>query len=264
MKFRASFVLIMALSLFGCVPKYAGNPADEPAKPKINIDEMVYVPEGDFIMGSNPDDEKRGIDVGLDELPQRKVYLKAYYIDKYEITNMQFKRFVDATRHRTPFDWKDGNYPQGEGYLPVAHIDWHDADAYCKWADKRLPTEAEWEKAARGADGRIYPWGDVYDKNKANTKDWDRERIDVGSLPGGASPYGAMDMAGNVWEWTADWYNPYPGSSLVRETFGETHKVTRGGAWNSRGNLARTNERFPRPPDESYQCFVGARCVKDP
>ncbi len=258
---KSCLVIILVIFLSGCVSGYKDriNPDREQAR----FDSMVYVPEGEFIMGSNPDDEKRGIYVGLDELPQRKVFLKGYYIDKYEVTTDLYKKFVDTTGNKTPFDWKDGNYPEGEGYLPVAHIDWYDADAYCKWAGKRLPTEAEWEKAARGTDGRIYPWGDVYDMKKTNTKDWNRERVPVGSLPEGASPYGVMDMAGNIWEWTADWYKPYQGSTLQRDIFGETHKVIRGGGWNSYGELARTNERYPLPPDKPYQCFAGARCVKD-
>ncbi len=255
--------MIMALAALGC----AHTPeADDSSRVKSEPDysEMILVPAGEFIMGSDPEDEKRGIEVGIDELPQRKVYLPAFYIDKYEATNGLYKKFVHEAGNKAPFDWKDGFYPEGEKDFPVAHIDWHDADAYCKWAGKRLPTEAEWEKAARGVDGRIYPWGDAYDMKKANTKDWDRERVSAGSFPGGASPYGALDMAGNVWEWTADWYEGYPGSALERSDFGRTYKVLRGGGWNARGELVRSNERYPYRPEQSYQCFIGVRCVKDP
>lgn len=230
---------------------------------KASFDGMIIIPGGEFIMGSNLADEKRGINVGVDEIPQRKFFLKSYYIDKYEVTSQQYKKFVDATGNKPPFDWENGRYPSGETTFPVAHIDWSDADAYCRWRGKRLPTEVEWEKAARGTDGRIYPWGDSFDKNKANTKEWDRERISVGSFPEGASPYGVMDMAGNVWEWTSDWYKPYPGSELERTDFGEKYKVLRGGAWNSYGDMARSNERFPYNPKEYYQCYIGVRCVKD-
>lgn len=270
--------LAIFLSVWGCASKNAFKPDEHATAP---YRDMVYIPEGEFIMGSDPEDEKRGVMIGLDELPLRKVFLKSYYIDKYETTNKAYKKFVDAASYRVPADWKDNKYPEGEDDFPVAHIDWFDADVYCRWAGKRLPTEAEWEKAARGTDGRIYPWGDTFDKNKANTAESQRDRaVPVGSFPEGASPYGVMDMAGNVWEWTADWYKPYPGSAVERDIYGETHKVTRGGAGNSYRDLARTNMRFPYPscpdtillarfflhPEERciYQCYIGVRCVKDP
>jgi len=293
MKFRASIVLIALLSLSGCAPKYSKNTADNSAKPKVDIVGMVYIPEGEFIMGCNPEDRKRGMDFGIVEVPQRikdngdltpemrvyvgvvempqtRVFLKAYYIDKYEAVNIEYKRFIDATGTKPPSEcWKDNMYlPEEQDNLPVAHISWYDADAYCRWRGKRLPTEAEWEKAARGTDGRIYPWGNTFDKDKANTREWNMhrfKRVPVGSFPDGASPYGAMDMAGNVWEWTADWYKPYPGpgNDLLREASGEIFKVARGGSWDTTGENRRTTARYLWQPYESYQCFIGVRCVKD-
>lgn len=229
---------------------------------------MVLIPAGKFIMGSDPEDEKRGIMVGIDEQPQRQVKLKAFYIDKFETTNTQYQKFIDATDNKTPFDWESRSYPEGEDNWPVSHIDWYDAKAYCEWAGKRLPTEAEWEKAARGTDARIYPWGNEFDAEKLNTREWNKykvERVKVGNFPEGASPYGLLDMAGSVWEWTADWYDAYPGSKIKgRANFGKIYKVARGGAWNTIGKeLARTNMRYTYRPEVSYHCYIGVRCVKD-
>ena len=152
-----SFCLMTLTTIlfFGCASNYRKATDGKPS-----FEGMIIIPGGEFIVGSNLVDEKRGIDVGVDELPQRNFFLKSYYIDKYEVTSQQYKKFVDATGNKPPFDWEDGTYPSGEATFPVAHIDWFDADAYCRWQGKRLPTEVEWEKAARGTDGRIYPWGD--------------------------------------------------------------------------------------------------------
>jgi len=230
-------------------------------------DVMVLIPAGKFTMGSSAEDEKLGIIVGNNEQPRHEVKLKAFYIDIYEVTNLQYQRFIDATDNKTPYDYKDRKYPEGEGYLPVSHIDWYDANAYCKWVGKRLPTEAEWEKAARGTDARIYPWGDEYDLNKLNTREWNKrkvERVTVGSFSEGVSPYGVFDMAGSVWEWTEDWYAPYLGNTMKSTNYGEKLKVARGGGWNSEGHdLARTATRFPYIPNKAYHCFIGVRCVKD-
>lgn len=184
---------------------------------------MVYIPAGEFLMGS---------DSGRDnEQPQRLVYLDAFEIDRYEVINMQYQRFIDATGRRPPRYWFGSDYPPGQADIPVVGVGWLDADAYCAWMGKRLPTEAEWEKACRGTDGRIYPWGDTWDPDRANVgfpfeeprsglwdKAWSLLQVDwtdsekpslrpVGTYPEGASPYGAMDMAGNASEWVLDWYN---------------------------------------------------------
>ncbi len=183
-------------------------------------------------MGSTPQDGRLGIAVGLDELPQHRVYVKGFYIDKFEVTNARWKAFAEATNGYIPATWKDGEPLPGESDHPVTDTDWYDADAYCRWAGTRLPTEAEWEKAARGTDGRLWPWGNVFDPAKANTEETARYRsVPVGSYPEGASPYGVHDMTGNIWEWTSSWYRAYPGSTMQREAFGEKYHVLRGGSW---------------------------------
>ena len=169
--------------------------------------EMVFVPAGEFIMGS-PAGE--GYD---EEHPQRSVYLDAFYIGKYEVTNAEYKKCVDAGTCEPPAGresiTRDSYYgnPEYDNY-PVIYVSWDDANAYCEWMGKRLPTEAEWEKAARGTDGRKYPWGnEAPDRTKLNYDQNVGDTTEAGSYPDGASPYEAMDMAGNVWEWVADWYD---------------------------------------------------------
>jgi len=190
--------------------------------------EMILIPEGEFIMGTSDEQIEELLrqfpgwnrEQFADEQPQHRVYLDDFYIDKYPVTNTQFEQFVKATGCKSEGDWR-GYYRKGKEKHPVVNVSWNDANAYCKWAGKRLPTEAEWEKAARGADGRIWPWGNVWDKRKCNSLD----RLDsgtgtttpVGSYPAGASPYGVMDMVGNVLEWCTDWHDEdyYAHSGLV-------------------------------------------------
>ena len=163
---------------------------------------MVLVPAGEFTMGGN---------AAVEEKPVHQVSLDAFYIDKYEVTVEQYANFLHTTSHHAPPEWKVMNQPPHQKH-PVVMMDWTDANAYCHWAEKRLPTEAEWEKAARGTDGRMYPWGDdVPTPKRANygKKKWDNHTSlqPVGTVEDGKSPYGAYDMAGNVWEWTSDWYD---------------------------------------------------------
>ncbi|MCC7202836.1 MAG: SUMF1/EgtB/PvdO family nonheme iron enzyme [Nitrospirae bacterium] len=204
----------------------------------VTEEQMAHVPAGEFIMGSTEKDGLVGQSVGVDEIPQRSVYLKAFYIDRYEVTNRQYKAFIDATGHSAPDDkhpgassWKGNTPPEGTEDIPVSNITWYDADAYCRWAGKRLPAEEEWEKAARGTDGRQWPWGSDLRGHTCNTRYAGPGQIlPPGSVSDDVSPYGVYDMCGNVSEWTSSWYLPYPGSTLKRDSFGETYKVTRGGS----------------------------------
>ncbi len=193
--------------------------------------------------------------------PRRKLNLPGYYIDKYEVTNEQYKKFIDAAGHTPPEYWGGKNFPAGKGRHPVVFVTWKDANAYAKWAGKRLPTEAEWEKAARGADGRIFPWGKKYKRKYANTDEARKgSTTPVGSYEKGKSPYGLYDMAGNVWEWTADYYLPYPGCTYENEFFGKERYVIRGGSFLDLKYDALTIVRSKFTPvtdDEN----VGFRCA---
>jgi formylglycine-generating enzyme required for sulfatase activity len=225
---------------------------------------LIYIPAGEFTMGSNDYDDQK---------PIHTVYLDAYYIDKYEVTNAQYKKFCDATGHSQPSgpDFRGmtsyfTNYPN----YPVVNVSWNDASSYASWAGKRLPTEAEWEKAARGTDGRKYPWGNTWDPSKCNNResnspDGYANTAPVGSFPQGASPYGVMDMAGNVWEWCTDWYDKdYYSQSPNNNPKGPSSgsdRVLRGGAWNNNQYLCRSTTRFNDNPPYGYY-FNGFRCVR--
>ncbi len=191
--------------------------------------QMIFIPGGEFVMGSNtrlPD-----------EGPEHKMTVGEFWIDKYEVTNFQYKKFIDATKRRSPNHFENRTFPQNKIDHPVTFVTWKDANAYCKWADKRLPSDKEWEKAARGTDVRIYPWGDVYDTDNVNSPQrWLQLKLQgdttpVGVFEGGKSPYGLYDMSGNVWEWTSSWYQAYPGNTEPSESYGQTYKTLKGGSW---------------------------------
>jgi len=241
--------------------------------------EMVLIPEGKFMMGSRGeggDEGILGVDVGVDQLPQREVFLKVFYIDKYEVTVQEYKEFAKATGHPLPGlltgempenvkEWAV-KYPPIEAHFPINDVTNMDAEAYCSWAGKRLPTEEEWEKAARGTDGRLYPWGNDKTVGKANTIEWSKEKVAavaVGSFPTDVSPYGVYDMAGNIMEWTSSWYEAYPGSTLKRPQFGKKYKV-KGGAWmGPMIPFTRTAHRYAAGVTErNHHPHFGFRCVK--
>lgn len=235
--------------------------ADTPRQ-QLNHSEMVFIPAGNFIMGVDKEDGKIGLEIGVDSLPSHKVYVDGFYMDKYEVTNKQYRVFVLDTGHRIPSMWVTPFYFVGGDDYPVIDISWDDADAFCRWAGKRLPTEAEWEKAARGTDGRHYPWGNEFDNKKCNIlKGEEGSIMPVGSFPLGVSPYGLHDMCGNVMEWTSSWYKPYPGSKLKREAFGERYKVLRGGAWSSPHPMERVTDRHSVDPKWDHPPH-GVRCAK--
>lgn len=194
--------------------------------------EWITIPAGDFYMGSDP---HRDIHFFEDELPQLKLYLPAFRIGRFPVTNMQYKLFVDATGHRVPTHWTNGAIPPAKEKHPVVNVSWRDANVFCEWAGVRLPTEAEWEKAARGHDGRLYPWGDSPPNNDRCNFDMQLGSTSaVGAYPAGSSPYGVMDMAGNVWEWTASiWLDSYENYLAQMQTSSENNlrRVLRGGGF---------------------------------
>jgi serine/threonine-protein kinase len=231
---------------------------------------MVLIPAGRFIMGTDSEFKN--------EMPRRKVFLDAYYIDKNEVTNAEYKEFVDATGRKVPemnafsavpLNWRNGTYPRGRADHPVVLVSWNDAEAYAKWTGKRLPTEAEWEKAARGTDGRKWPWGNTWDREKCNTAEsFFNSTRPVSSFPEDRSPNGVLNMAGNVSEWTSDWYSENYYSSRTSNnnpagpSDGET-RVARGGAWDSKiASYARTGYRQDFPPNKK-DANLGFRCAKD-
>jgi formylglycine-generating enzyme required for sulfatase activity len=223
--------------------------------------EMVGIPAGEFIMGA-ADDDPHAYD---HEKPQRTVYLDAFYMDKYEVTNAQYRKCKEAGACARPFDatyYDDADYARH----PVVYVRWQWAKAYCEWAGKRLPTEAEWEKAARGTDGRTYPWGEGIDCDHAQYNECGGQTVPVGSKSKGASPYGALDMAGNVWEWVADRYQEdYYQAAPDRNPQGPnkgTAQVMRGGSWSEAPVNVRCAYRSWYMPDARY-FNLGFRCARD-
>ncbi len=261
----ASAVVAAALAVTAPrAPGAADSPRPDPV-PRVNG--MVFVPAGEFVMGSTLDDLRHQADT--DEWPQRRVWVDDYYIDVHEVTNAEYKRFVDSLHIEPPPRWVDGNYGVGEDGFPVVSVTWYEARAYAEWAGKRLPTEAEWEKAARGTDGRRFPWGDEFDPHRCNNGD---RLMPIMQFPDGVSPYGCFDMAGNAAEWVEDRYAPYPrepGQTLPGDIADRTwpyrgdRRVYRGGSWNSFGRYLRCANREAAPPGKRWM-YVGFRCAMDP
>jgi len=234
------------------------------------ISDMALVPAGDFYQGSSDEMVDWAIiefhaesrEWYRDETPVNKVYLDDFYIDIHEVTAGQYKDYVKKTGKPNPKFIDDPNFNQDN--QPVVGVSWQEASDYCAWKGKRLPTESEWEKASRGPDAKIYPWGHQLDNKKANVRgmnDKYRYPAPVGMFPQGQSPYGLMDMAGNVWEWTDSWYQPYPGSDQKNDLFGKKFKVTKGGSWFSNMDLARSALRGKMFPNHR-QNYLGFRCAK--
>ncbi|MDH4273518.1 MAG: formylglycine-generating enzyme family protein [Gammaproteobacteria bacterium] len=283
--------------------------------------DMVLIPAGDFIMGSNKlDDTLKSKEFGsvkpwfMDEHPQHKQHLNAFYMDRYEVTNARYRAYI-ADGHQPPEYWLETGYIvsikpeklkeldveklrrlaverfdidadtrtmdkpqllsaiqqhfQEMDVLPVVYASWFDANAFCRWAGKRLPSEAEWELAARGRDGNEFTWGNDWAAGKSNTGDqeWPMGVAPVGSYQDDKSPFGIFDLAGNVSEWTADWYQPYPGSDFSSADFGHKFRVVRGAAWGGSGHYAlqlylRGAYRFNLPANYAKE-DLGFRCAKD-
>jgi formylglycine-generating enzyme required for sulfatase activity len=300
-------------------------PAKEKSSSKptaVDTKDMALIPAGNFTMGSDKEDaSQQGKEFGntkpwyLDEHPQHKATVKAFYLDKFEVTNEQYRTFVQKTGHAPPDPWIGSGYivslkkdklqkltveqlrnaatkifrldidtramqaPEllaaidqrltAMGKLPVTEVNWYDAAAYCRGNGKRLPTETEWEKAARGETGQEFPWGNEWSPNMSNTgnQSWDDGVAPVGSYQNDKSPYGIFDMAGNVSEWVDDWYMAYDGATYVSEDFGKKYKVVRGAGWGGEGHYAislfqRSAYRYYREPDATYN-DIGFRCAID-
>jgi formylglycine-generating enzyme required for sulfatase activity len=307
---RGFIALVVLLPLLALVagPRRPAPPGE--AEPVVQREGMVRIPAGWFVRGS-VDPAQLTQPVGTpagDERPVREIWLDAFWIDSLEVTNAKFAAFVEARDYVTDVErvgsgkvwladgwhevkgayWREPTGPdssiEGRADHPVVQVGWNDAAAYCEWAKKRLPTEAEWEKAARGSDARDYPWGSDFDSSRLNFCDRrcpipvqrrDATRDDgfeftspVGSFPSGASPYGVLDMSGNVWEWVADWYHPdYYAFSTDRNPRGPgpgrfASRVVRGGSFAAEPGYLRTTSRSFDPPRWGFY-GVGFRCARD-
>jgi formylglycine-generating enzyme required for sulfatase activity len=246
-----------------------------------------------FFIGSEDECQRSWYE---NEEPQHTVTLDAFHIDQYEATNAQFAEFLNERGNQTEEDvtWLDadetdvrihqngGVWQVDDGYAnhPVVEVSWYGARAYCEWRGARLPTEAEWEKAARGTEGRLYPWGDSFEGTRTNfcdsncSQSWANTEYDdgyagtapVGSYPDGVSPYNVHDMAGNVWEWVADGYaSDYYRKSPSDNPTGPTsysNRVLRGGSFNDFSGSVRAASRFGRPRPDERLSFVGFRCAR--
>ena len=276
-------------------PETVNRPDDSQGSYRTLRPDDVLIPPSAFIMGTDtepfygtilPESEN----AKFDEAPMHVVYLGPFRIDRYPVTNAAYEIFVNTTEHPTPPDWKNGRVAHGEEDLPVTRVNWYDANAYAQWAGSRLPSEAEWEKAARGADGRIYPWGNHFlsfpssggadgePQGRISDQQTTMQQSDtaqiladgltpVGARPVTASPYGVHEVAGNVWEWTSDEYAPYTGSPHINRGYGKGHKVLRGGSWlevrdETADRYFRSANRFHAPP-EYIASNIGFRCVRD-
>jgi len=258
------------ISQVGAVRAAAPKPETLTIASPIHL-ELVRVPAGEFLMGSDPAKDREADD---NEQPQHSVYVPEFTIGKYPVTNVQYAAFVRVMKHELPDHWEGGNIPAGKENHPVVNVSWHDAVAFCEWLSQeagrpfRLPTEAEWEKAARGTDGQIYPWGD--EPPTAELCNFDRNIGDTTPVgrysPRGDSPYGCADVAGNAWEWTRSLYKGYPydpadgREELDASEFIADLRVWRGGSWGNLQDDTRCAYRLWSDPDLSLD-VIGFRCV---
>jgi sulfatase modifying factor 1 len=235
---------------------------------------MVEIPSGSFPMGVPPGDR----DGGRDEYPRHEVLLDTFWIDQFEVTNGRYVEFVKSAGHRVPQNptnptrnlWQGDSITESLAERPVINVDWFDADAYCKWVGKRLPTEAEWEKAAKGTSDRRFPWGNVEPtaKHLNYNQRWIGEKtlMPVGSYEAGKSPYGVYDVVGNVWEWVNDWYDArYYEKSPSKNPTGPqegTKKVIRGAGWQNETPTVRIFTRVDSDPSMRNES-TGFRCAAD-
>jgi len=264
------FIIIGALSFLGCSEKK--KPTEDVKMPK--IEGMVYIPSGKAVIGTDPNEEKTPDSSAgfartpyISETPKQSIEIKGFYLDIYEVTFRQFKKFLDATKHPLPAAWqKKINYKPLMNY-PVTGITWKDAESFAKWAGKRLPTEMEWERAARGPEGIRYVFGNKFDSKKAGLEH--KGMIPVNEIKNDRNAFGLIGMNGNVSEWTSSWYKPYKGNKEREDGFGEKYKVFKGGTWVLMGGHRIFPEYYFRcafrgfsSPKEGL-ADVGFRCAKD-
>jgi iron(II)-dependent oxidoreductase len=240
------------------VPTQEAATVEATATPAVT-DVMAEIPAGPFTMGTD--------NGSPDEGPAHEVDVPAFQMDKFDVTNADFAIFVQATGYETYAEknetgptWRD-KYSAGKENHPVVFVTWNDAVAYCDWLGKRLPSEAEWEKAARGPQDFVYPWGNDWDPSKANVKESGlRGTTAVGSYP--PNSYGLFDMAGNVWQWTGSWYEPYPANTTSDPYYGEQFRVVRGGGWFEEAPQVTTYNRNAADPNATAHDDLGFRCAK--
>ena len=217
---------------------------------------MTFIEAGSFLMGHQDADSR---------WPAHTVDLDAYWIDRYPVTNADYEVFVKETGHEQPTHWISEAYQPDMANHPTVYIPFDDAKAYAKWIGKRLPSEAEWEKAARGTEGQSYPWGNSEAAERCNTNGDYGGTTPVDKFAAGASPYGVMDMSGNVLEWVADWHGDYDTSEPNRNPVGPPtgkHRCTRGGHYDVLARDARCASRHWNPPEKG-QHHIGFRCAKN-
>jgi serine/threonine-protein kinase len=215
---------------------------------------MVSVPGGKFMMGCDKQQDPTAS-------PPHPVVVAPFYIDKTLVTNAQYVQFVRATGYAAPPGWEQGKYPSGQDNWPVTGVSWPGAQAYARWKGKRLPMESEWEFAARDSDGRLYPWGSNFNPRLTNSAETGLGHPEpVARHPEAASPFGVLDMSGNVWEWCEDDYNLYPGNAMKVEVPAGA-KVIRGGSFESdRNHVTTTTRNLDLPVSQSSR--IGFRCAR--
>ena len=322
-KTGARLLVVISALFYLPVSGYAAQAPTATPPSAVNSDDMILIPAGGFIMGDDKQEKtNQAGEFGnvkpwyLDEHPKHTVNLPAYYIEEHEVTNAQYRAYVEAEGISLPDNWTTSGYVLSlkkdqlsqldlerlqklaanvfkidkdtrrmskqelladilgklayMDKLPVTYVTWHQAAGYCQWIGKRLPSEAEWEKASRGANGQEFPWGNEWQHHLSNTgaEQWDMGVAPIESYQTDKSPYGVYDLAGNVSEWVADWYNAYPGSDYKSDAFGEKFKVARGAGWSGgEGHYAlrlfqRGAYRSNLPPDQKFD-DVGFRCAAD-
>lgn len=277
--YTLAFLLLPLFFIWGCEVCDCEKKTDTLPTTKISEKdqkEMVLIPSGDFIMGTNKvDEDGTQKQIGavkplyLDQHPERNLFLGSFYMDRYEVTNKEYQGFLKATQFTDlPAHWIGGVYPDGQSLHPITQVTWWEAWSYCIWAGKQLPSEAQWEKSARGPNGLPYPWGKEFFKDKANLGIYgDRKTAAVTAYPEDVSPYKIYGLSGNVMEWTQDWYLPYPGNAKPDPRFGKELKVLRGNGFQKAGHyfLPAYQYAFTRTEANPNDFFenVGFRCASE-